>query len=63
MSLLVSNMTKTEDGATGIEMELIGPESCDKVRTWYTAAFGLDLVSLTVKKYISKLDVMIVGKL
>lgn len=40
-------------------MELIGPESCDKVRTWYTAAFGLDLVSLTVKKYISKLDVMI----
>lgn len=56
-------MTKTEDGAIGIEMELIGPESCDKVRTWYTAAFGLDLVSLTVKKYISKLDVMIVGKL
>lgn len=51
-SLLVSNMTKTDGGATRLEMKLIGPESCDDVRTWCTGAF-----------WFKRIDVMILGKL
>lgn len=62
-SLLVSNMTKTDGGATRLKMKLIGLESCGDVGTWCTGAFWFGFGKGTLTSIISKLDVTIVGKL
>lgn len=51
--LPVRNMTKTNGGATRLEIELIDPKLCDEFRTWCTGTFWFAFGKVNLNKQYS----------